>query len=608
MRFGSSKHSHSDTAHTGRESVLAAGLAVVLLAVCARLFYWQVIQRDVLQALASNQYSRNVSSLGTRGKIFTSDGSLLVTNEEVYRLFAEPHVLSEDPAQLANQLAPLIIADPNKATEASTPAELEEALESTKAQLQDRLQTDSRWVSLAHTLTAETKQKILDMKIHGLGFDTEFRRMYPEASSSAHLTGFVGKDDDGEDTGYFGVEGALDQELKARSDTFTVLSDALGVPLTGGEMRQKPVVDGRDVTLTIRRDMQHTAETQLKRGMERYGAEAGEVIILDPKTGDVLALASYPNFDQRTFYKFPQEHFTNPALTSLYEPGSTFKVLTVAAGIDAGVIYPDTQCDSCAGPRQFGKYTIRTWNNEYNPGITMTEGLAKSDNTAMIFIAEKLGADKLREYLEAFQIGKSLEIDLQGDRDTPFPQKWGPVELATISFGQGISTSSLQLVRAISAIANDGQMMQPRIVKRVHDPVSGVTYRPDPKVVGQPISAETAETVTQMMIESAAHGEAQWTASKLYSVAAKTGTSQVAENGEYLEDKTIASFVGFAPADDPAFVMVVKLTAPQSSPWAAETAAPLWYSIAKDLFLLLNIPPDLEAAKAPAPTDLSVGD
>lgn len=607
MRFGS-QTSRPEVAHTTRESIVATGILIVLLIITGRLFYWQVIQRDNLQALASNQYARSVNSVGTRGKIFTADGSILVTNEEVYRLFAEPQILSEHPDQLSQRLAPVLLADPSRSEEASTAAELEAALVTTENQLRERLSTSSKWVGLASNLNAETKQKILDLHIKGLGFDTEYRRMYPEASTAAHLTGFVGKDAEGFDIGYFGVEGALDQELKARSDTFTVLSDALGVPLGNEEMRQRPIVDGRDITLTVRRDMQHTIEARLKKGMELYGAEAGEVIVLDPKTGDVLALAAYPNFDQKVFYKYPQENFSNPTISHLYEPGSTFKVLTVAAGIDAGAITPETTCDSCSGPRQFGKYTIRTWNNEYNPGITMTEALAKSDNTAMIFIAEKLGPDMLRQYLERFKIGAALEIDLQGDRTTPFPQKWGPVELATISFGQGISASSFQLVRAISAIANDGKMMQPRIVKTVTDPITGVTYQPEPQVIAEPVSAETAEAVTQMMIESAAHGEAQWTASKLYSVAAKTGTSQVAENGVYLEDKTIASFVGFAPAPDPAFVMVVKLLAPQSSPWAAETAAPLWYSIAKDLFLLLNIPPDIEAAKTPPPTTIPVGD
>ena len=608
MRFGTAGQSSQTQPHLTRERILAGAVSVWLLLVVGRLFYWQVLQRDRLQAFASNQYSRTLSSTGTRGKIYTADGSLLVGNEEVYRLFAEPQLLDRSPQELSGLLTDLIVADPTRQEQASTAAELKELEASTAAQLRDRLDSDGKWVGLASNLSAETKQKILDLKLKGLGFDTEYRRAYPEASMAAHLTGFVGKDEEGFDVGYFGVEGGLEQELKARSDTFTVLSDALGLPLTSEKQRERPVLDGRDVTLTIRRDMQHAVERQLQKGVEKYGAAEGEVIVLDPKTGNILAVAATPGFEQRRFYKYPQENFSNPALTHVYEPGSTLKVLTVASGIDGGVIEPDTACDSCSGPRQFGKYTIRTWNNEYEPGISMTRALAHSDNTAMIVIAEKLGAEKLREYLEKFKIGQAVNLELQGDRDTPFPQKWGPVELATISFGQGISTTTLQLIRAISAVANKGTMMQPRIVQSVSDPLTGKVFEPEPQVAGQPISAETAEKVTGMMIESAAHGEAQWTASKLYSVAGKTGTSQVAENGVYLADKTIASFIGFAPAPDPQFVMVVKLIGPQSSPWAAETAAPLWYSIAQDLFLLLNIPPDLRAAEQAAPVTIPVGD
>lgn len=222
----------------------------------------------------------------------------------------------------------------------------------------------------------------------------------------------------------------------------------------------------------------------------------------------------------------------------------------------------------------------------------MTEGLANSDNTAMIFIAEKLGAERLKHYLQQFGLGESLHIDLQGDLDTPFPKQWGPVELATISFGQGISLTSLQLMRAVSTIANDGVMMRPQIVQGVSDPASGTLIEAEPFKEREVISKETADTLSTMMIESAEHGEAQWTASPDHRIAGKTGTSQVAIEGGYLEDATIASFIGFAPPENPKFVMLVKLVKPTSSVWAAETAAPLWYSVADDLFLVLNIPPD----------------
>ncbi len=597
--------------HT-RERFLFLGFGVGILVILSRLFYWQIIEGATLTAAANDQYERQFTQTGKRGSLYTADGHLLVTNTQVYRLFAQPHVTTLEPKTLAAQLTPLVLPDVLEYQAASESAQKQEVSDRIQAQMEQKLsKPGAKWVSLLTSITEETRQKIVDLKLQGVGFDTYEKRYYPEASMAAHLTGFVGKDDEGNDIGYFGIEGALEQELKARSQKNTVMSDALGLPLPHEEETNQTSLDGRDITLTIRRDLQHIAETRLAQGIEKYGARAGEVLIMDPKTGDILALAAWPRYDQRFFFQHPASTYPNPSLSSIYEPGSTLKALTVAAGIDAGAITPDTICDKCSGPRTFGKYTIKTWNDVYNPGINMTDGLAKSDNTAMIFIAEKMGAERLQEYLKNFGIGEALHLELQGDRKTPFPQKWGPVELATISFGQGITTTTLQLARAIGAIANDGALMRPRIIKSATDWTSGETITPEPVKERQVISKETSDTVTEMLIESAGHGEAQWTASRTHWIAGKTGTSQIpAEGGGYEQDVTMASFIGFAPPTDPKFVMIVKLNAPTSSIWAAETAAPLWYKIANDLFLRMNIPPDRppEEKVETTPAPVVVGD
>lgn len=328
------------------------------------------------------------------------------------------------------------------------------------------------------------------------------------------------------------------------------------------------------------------------KGITKYGAKAGEVIIMEPTTGKILASASEPKYDQEKFTDYEATLYKNPAVADVFEPGSILKTLTVAIGIDTGAIEPDTTCPVCDGPRHIDKYTIRTWNDVYNPNINMADALAKSDNTAMIFVAEQVGVDKFREYLEKFGLGEELDVELHEDYLTPFPEKWGPVELATRSFGQGIAVSDLQIVRAVAAIANQGILMRPTVVEKVILP-TGEELPVEPQEVRRVVSAETAEKVTGMMVHAAQSGEAQWVYSDTHTVAAKTGTSQIpAENGGYKEDATIASFIGFAPPDNPQFVMLVKLVEPQSSPWAAETAAPLWYDIAEKLFLSLNIPPD----------------
>jgi cell division protein FtsI/penicillin-binding protein 2 len=213
----------------------------------------------------------------------------------------------------------------------------------------------------------------------------------------------------------------------------------------------------------------------------------------------------------------------------------------------------------------------------------------------MIFVAELLGQEKFSEYLKKFGIGQNLALDLQDDSSTYFPKKIGPVELATISFGQGISTNSLQLMRAVNTIANKGILLEPKIIEKVYDHQLQEEIQVDRQIGERVISAETAALVTEMMVSAAEHGEAQWIASKRYKVAAKTGTSQVADPaGGYKSDETIASFIGFAPATDPQFTMLVKLENPKSSPWAAETAAPLWYKTADKLMILFDIPPELD--------------
>lgn len=576
-----------------RGKLLSLSFYTGLLIILSRLFYWQIIQGSTLKAEAQDQYQRTVTEEGQRGRIFTSDGYLLVGNQLEYQLVAYPQLATRKPEEVVALIEPLLLDELKEYREASEAAIKTTIADNLKNTLQTRLtKPGAQWTSLFPHLHPATQEKIAAFQLPELGFEAQTARFYPEASMAAHVTGFIGKNDGGESVGYFGVEGALNKELSGRSQTTTLNTDALGFSLFGKHDDQ-PSTQGRDVVLTIRRDLQHLSEEMLTKGLEKYGAEAGEIVIMEPATGKILALATSPSYAQEEFNEYSPELYKNPALTALYEPGSVMKTLTVSAGIDAGVITPDTECPTCDGPRKIDKYTIRTWNDEYHPNITMKDALAKSDNVAMIYVAEQLGTDRYKDYIKKFGIGESLGIDLHEDQSTPFPEKWGPVELATRSFGQGVIVNSLQMTRAVAAIANDGVMMQPRIVEKVIEP-SGKEIPVEPKEVRRVISTETAQQVKDMMVYAAKNGEAQWVYPKHHTVAAKTGTSQIPkkEGGGYEEQGTIASFVGFSPPDHPRFVMMVKLVRPQSSPWAAETAAPLWYQTADKLFLLLNIPAD----------------
>jgi cell division protein FtsI/penicillin-binding protein 2 len=588
IRTSKKKSINSDVLKTKGKIVLGL-IYLGLITIVARLFFWQIIKGESLQQQAENQYRRSITSTGNRGSIFTSDGYTLVTNNRVYTLFAQPHIIEQNPEHISKLLLPYLLNELTEYKEATESSARDEISDNFENQLISKLEKkDSKWISLKANISEDTKKQIEKLDIFSLGFDPHLKRYYPEASMAAHITGFVGKDKNGDDIGYFGIEGSLEKELKARSNKNTFITDALGLQLSGQNTINNSFIDGRDITTTIRRDVQYLLEEQIELAVKKYGAKSGEVIVMDPKTGKILGLVAYPDYDQKEFYKYDSKYHKNPTLSDLYEPGSTFKAITVAAGIEEGVIEPNTECDTCDGPRKFGKYTIKTWNNEYHPNINMTDGLAKSDNIAMIFIAEKLGIDAFKDYLHKFGVGEETKIDLQEDRSTPFPKQWGDVKLATTSFGQGLVVNSMQVVRAIATIANGGIMMRPIIIESVEDTSTGEIIINQPIKDREVISKKTADTVTEMLISAAEHGEAQWTASKTYTVAGKTGTSQVVTEKGYDDEKTIASFVGFTPPKNPKFVMITKLVEPTVSPWAAETAAPLWYKIADKLNLLLN--------------------
>ncbi|MCH7641453.1 penicillin-binding protein 2 [Patescibacteria group bacterium] len=338
--------------------------------------------------------------------------------------------------------------------------------------------------------------------------------------------------------------------------------------------------------------MQLVVENELLNGIERYGAIGGTVIVLDPETAGVLAMATYPNYDPSDYTGYSDQLFKNPAVSSSFEPGSIFKILVMASALDSGAVEPDTKCEVCGGPLKVDKYYIETWNSVYYPDSTMLDVIVNSDNVGMAWIAQQTGSDKLYEYLRKFGVGSLTGIDLQGEASPKLREKgeWSLVDLSTAGFGQGVATTPMQMITAVNVIANSGVIKSPRVVERVlGDGWEAEVDRADEKRV---VSKKTAEQVKAMMVEAAKNGEAKWTHLRGFKVAGKTGTAQIPIEGHYDEERTIASFVGFAPADDPKFIMLVTLYEPTSSPWASETAAPLWYSIAKDLFLYFGIQPE----------------
>lgn len=538
---------------------------------------------------AKSQYGSTLEITAPRGSILARDGTYLAARGEAYLIYAEIPKLKNSPKEIANLLAPFFTSDQDNSEDTDSKVILLAEVERIQSLLEKK---GIVWVALKQKVSPEVKKDIEAVGLAGIGFEIKEDRFYPEASSAAHLLGFVGKNEEGGDRGYFGLEGYYDLTLKGKPGFVKNEKDLLGNVISIGESSETSAIDGIDLITNIDKTVQLILEKRLKEGIEKYGAKAGTAIILNPKDGAVLGISSYPSYDPAEYFKYGDEFFRNPAVSSSFEPGSVFKILVMAAGLDSGVVTPETKCEICAGPLKVDKYFIETWDGEYYPDSTMTDVIKHSDNVGMAFVGQKLGADTLYDYLEKFGIGKETGIDLQGEASPRIREKgtWNIVDLATASFGQGIALTPIQMIRAASVIANDGVLATPQIVDKLR--LGDWEEDIKPETGERVISVQTANEITAMMAEAAKNGEAKWTHLRGFKVAGKTGTAQIPIAGHYDDEKTMASFVGFAPYDEPEFIMLITLTEPQSSPWASETAAPLWYSVARDLFPYFGIQPE----------------
>ncbi len=551
---------------------LALGLfAFFFLCIIVRLFYWQFVRAQELVELGEAQYGRKIILEPQRGEIRTSDGFAIAANKVSYLISANPKVI-EDKKEVSETVA--------------------ETLKMDEASISALLDLDRFWVAFKSGVSEEDRQALAEEKIEGLNFEEQQERFYPEASTAAKLLGFVGKNDDGENQGYFGLEGYYDRQLRGKTGYAIQIQDPYGHPILARVTDETNIQDGRDLTLHVDRAIQFVTERELKNGIEKYGAEGGMVIVMDPKTGGILAMAAFPTFDPQNYKEYSDALYKNPIITDTYEPGSTFKPLVMATALDKGLVKPNTKCTICDGPVSIGGYDIKTWNNEYQPGLTMTEVIQHSDNTGMVFLSQKLKLDGMIELLKNFGIGEMTGIDLQGEQ-VPFMRprsNWYAIDVATASFGQGIVVTPIELLTAFASLANEGKRMEPHVVKEIETP-DRERIIIKPKVLNQPVSPKTARVVTEMLVNAVNKGEAKWAKPKGYRIAGKTGTAQIPIEGHYDANKTIASFIGFAPADDPKFAMLVVVDRPTTSIYAAETAAPIFFTIARTILMYYNIPP-----------------
>jgi len=566
-------------------------LFLVNLLILARFFYWQIISGDRLSAIAQQQRLQLIEISAPRGKIYSADNYPLVLNKPAFLLYAYLPELEKSIPYLSQKMAPILIEEERGDEEATSSSKTKaETIKEEKELIEKRLSGENNWTIIKRRISEEKKKKIESLGLKGIGFEEESIRDYPEASMAAHLLGFVGFDDSGRPKGYFGLEGFYNQQLSGAPGLLVEEKNVFGQPIFSGKRMRERVKPGLNLTLHLERPAQFILEEELKRGIKRYGAKTGWGVILEPKEGTVLAMASFPNYYPGDYSSFEESLYSNPIIAQGFEPGSVFKPLIMAAALEEEAVEPETKCSSCSGPRVIGEYTIRTWNDQYHPDCTMREVIQNSDNVGMVFVSDQLGKEKILDYIKKYGFGQKTGIDLQEEAALPLrpDNQWYPIDLATLSFGQGILVTPIQLTRAFIALASDGRIVEPKVVSQVWSN-EGTQWAIKGKTGKKILSQKTVEEIKEMMVNAVEHGEAKWAKPEKMTIAGKTGTAQIPIQGHYDQEKTIASFIGFAPAEDPKFLMLISLREPTSSPWGSETAAPLWFETAQRLAYYWNL-------------------
>ena len=565
-------------------TALIFGFAAVLL---ARLFTLQVMAHGFYETLAQGQHAISQKLIPERGSIFVQDRYSgdqlfpLATNREAYLAYAVPKQI-EKPDETAKALAPLL------------EVELEEIL----PRLSKR---DDLYEPLKHDVSEKVKIATEALNLPGIEFASESWRYYPEGSLASHLLGFVGFVGD-DRQGQYGLEGKFNSELAGQAGWLRAEQDAGGRWITVGDRLLEEAQDGDDLILTIDRTVEYTACIKLSAAVQKHGADSGSIVIMDPKTGAVIALCGYPDFDPNKYNEVTDlDRFINPVTYEMYEPGSVFKPITMAAALDLGQVTPSTTYVD-EGSFEVAGYTIKNSDGKAHGEQTMTKVLEESLNTGAIFAEQQIGNEAFYNYIKQFGFGEvtGIELDAEAPGNLGELGSGKDVFAATASFGQGITVTPIQLLTAYAAIANGGRLVKPYLIQEIIKP-NNFRVKTETQTVRNVINPKTATTLTAMLVNVVKNGHGKRAGVPGYYIAGKTGTAQIpkTDGRGYDPNRTIGSFAGFGPVDDPKFVMLVKIDVPRDVQFAESTAAPLFGDIAKFLLNYYEVPPSESVNPAP---------
>jgi cell division protein FtsI/penicillin-binding protein 2 len=585
-----------------RFSFIGALFCVLPLLIVVQVFRIQIDPSQSAKIMLESQGWSNLKKtiVPPRGLLYDRWGNLLAGNRTVYEVGVELQNV-ENPQTIAQTVATILDVD---YADAFARASLEPSDTAVYAVLADNVtqdKIDKLAVLIDQMSTAYAGGKGENLpSLSGLVYTPHLGRIYPEKTLGSNILGFVSR----ENRGYFGVEERFNDLLAGKSKTVLV-------PLDPNRVEEIPdVPDGASLVLTIDREIQRSMEELVDAAVAESGSTSGTIVVMRPETGEVLAMATMPRMDLNEFWRYgevyPKDTPFNRVVSQAYEPGSVYKVLTMAAALDAGAVAPDTIFVD-TGAIEIGGTWIYNWNQGAWGPQDMTGCLQHSLNVCLAWIATQTGPNDFYRYMQAFGIGHLTGIDLAGEAagrlKAPGDNDWYAADLGTNAFGQGVATTPIQMATAVSAIANHGVMMAPQIVRSVIN--GGYQHNIDQRMVGMPIKAEIADKLSEMLAVSL-EVESSDALVEGYRVAGKTGTAEIPTPFGYTTNQTNASFVGWGPVDDPQFLVYVWLEKPQSSPWGSVVAAPIFRRAVEKLVVLLNIPPDnirrkLTASEAPQP-------
>jgi len=624
------KKNSSPKKNSDRFSYIYAIVAILFFSLFLRLGYLQIFQFDKYSALAESQRTRTDDLLPRRGKILFSDkdgnSSVVASTRETESAFLEPRAV-KDVDYTADKLSDILWRFKQRET-----AQREKLLDDTGQYSLDEIETRKNKESTVspEDLKNKEEQEVNDLKnnllrkmgdptdpyeplissyekfdeqaikelkdanLKGVRFEDYYERYYPEQTLAAQVLGYVRQQDNGIIKGEYGIEAGLDDVLQGRAGFMEAERDVVGRLISVSDVNTRPAEDGADVVLTIDPVVQTFAEDIAKQGRDRFGAEKASIIVMDPYSAEIKAMANYPTYNPNEFSNIrDMAIFRNNTILDLFEPGSIFKPIVMGIAMDLGLVNPNTTMED-NGPLKIGKYIINTFDGKHLGTVTMTRILEQSDNVGMVWVAQKIGAEKLFEGLRHFGIGDKTGLPLDGEASSalPLPDTWSPVRLATMGFGQGVVVTPLQILVSDIATINGGKLLAPHIVKEVRYS-DGRIDKTQTNIIRQVISPDTANKLQAMLTSVVENGVAGSAKVKGYYVGGKTGTAQVADpkTGRYSADRKIISFFGFAPADKPQFAVLIILDNPKGLSFASGTAAPMFKELATKLLSYYMIPP-----------------